>query len=134
MRTDTRREQVYLYRLRTTAEERQRLFCGYMDRAEALAERPEFYATATNNCTTNIVRIIDGGLPRGQRLGRDWRLLISGYADAFAYDIGRLKTRLPFADYKARSLIVRPPDGMIDEDFSVTIRKELPSPPGGAAV
>ena len=122
VRTDIRRERVYLYRLRTTPEERKRLFGGYMDRATALAERPEFYNTITNNCTSNIVRIIDHGLPQGKRLGLSWRLLFSGYADAFAYDVGRLKGRLPFAELKKRSLIVRPADATIEEDYSAAIR------------
>ncbi len=126
VRTDTRREQVYLYRLRTEGDERKRLFRGYMERAEALAERPEFYDTVFNNCTSNIAKIIDGGLPRGQRLGRNWRLLLSGYADAFAYDIGRLNNRMPFAELKARSLIERPPGATIDDDFSASIRAALP--------
>ena len=51
-----RRERVFLYNLRITPEERRRLFGGYMDRATALAEQPEFYNTLTNNCTSNIVR------------------------------------------------------------------------------
>jgi hypothetical protein len=101
-----------------------------MDRATALAERPEFYNTLTNNCTSNIVRIIDRGLPRGQRLGASWRLLFSGYADAFAYDAGRLQGSLPHAELKRRSLIVRPADAVIGEDFSVTIRL---TPPTAAA-
>jgi hypothetical protein len=122
VRTDIRRERVYLYRLRTTPEERKRLFGGYMARATALAEHPEFYNTITNNCTSNIVRIINRGLPRGKRLGLSWRLLFSGYADAFAYDIGRLRGRLPFAELKRRSLIVRPADAQIGEDYSAEIR------------
>jgi hypothetical protein len=126
VRTDIRRERVYLYPLRITPEETRRLFGGYMDRATGLAARPEFYNTVTNNCTSNIVRIIDRGLPRGKRLGLSWRLLFSGYADAFAYDIGRLKGRLPFAELKRRSLIVRPPDAEIGEDYSAEIRARRP--------
>jgi hypothetical protein len=125
VRTDIRRERVYLYPLRITLEETRRLFGGYMDRATALAERPEFYNTVTNNCTSNIVRIIDRGLPRGKRLGLSWRLLFSGYADALAYDIGRLRGRLPFAELKKRSLIVRPADATIGEDYSAAIRDAL---------
>jgi hypothetical protein len=123
VRTDIRRERVYLYPLRITPEETSRLFGGYMDRATALAERPEFYNTVTNNCTSNIVRIIDRGLPRGKRLGLSWRLLFSGYADAFAYDVGRLKGRLPFTELKQRSRIVRAEDAVIGEDFSAEIRQ-----------
>jgi Domain of unknown function (DUF4105) len=123
VRTDIRRERVYLYPLRTTPEERKRLFGGYMARATTLAERPEFYNTITNNCTSNIVRIINGGLPRGKRLGVSWRLLFSGYADAFAYDVGRLRGRLPFAELKRRSLIVRPANAQVGEDYSAEIRR-----------
>jgi hypothetical protein len=123
VRTDIRRERVYLYSLRITPEERKRLFGGYMDRATALAERPEFYNTITNNCTSNIVRIINRGLPRGKRLGLSWRLLFSGYADAFAYDVGRLMGKLPFAELKRRSRVARPEGATIGEDFSAAIRR-----------
>lgn len=128
VRTDIRREAVYLYRLRTTVDERRRLFRGYMDRAAKLSRKPEFYNTVFNNCTSNIVSLIDAGLPRGKRLGMNWRLLFSGYADAFAYDIGRLKSRMPFAELKARSLIVRPAGAVIGEDFSAAIRSGSPAP------
>jgi len=123
VRTDIRRERVYLYPLRITPDETKRLFRGYMNRAATLAGRPEFYNTLTDNCTSNIVRIIDRGLPRGQRLGASWRLLFSGYADAFAYDAGRLAGDGPFAELKQRSLIVRPANAVIGEDFSAEIRE-----------
>jgi hypothetical protein len=122
VRTDVRRERVFLYRLRITPEETRRLFGGYMDRATALAERPEFYNTVTNNCTSNIVRIINRGMPRGKRLGLSWRLLFSGYADAFAYDAARIVGDPPFAAVKRQSRIVRPPDAAMGEDFSRAIR------------
>jgi hypothetical protein len=122
VRTDIRRERVFLYRLRISPEETRRLFGGYMDRASGLAERPEFYNTLTNNCTSNIVRIIDRGLPRRQRLGLSWRLLFSGYADAFAYDAGRIAGEGAFAELKRQSRIARPPDAVIGEDFSAAIR------------
>jgi hypothetical protein len=122
VRTDVRRERVFLYKLRITPEETRRLFGGYMDRATALAERPEFYNTLTNNCTSNIVRIIDRGQPHRQRLGLSWRLLFSGYADEFAYGIGRIRGDVPFMALKQLSRIVRPADAAIDEEFSATIR------------
>jgi hypothetical protein len=125
VRTDVRREQVFLYKLRIAPEETRRLFGGYMDRATALAERPEFYNTLTNNCTSNIVRIINRGLPRRQRLGLSWRLLFSGYADEFAYDVGRLAGDMPFAELKRGSRIARPADATIGERFSKEIRSAL---------
>jgi hypothetical protein len=129
VRTDIRREEVYLYQLRTTADERRRLFRGYMERAAKLAREPEFYNTVFNNCTSNIVSLIDGGLPRGERLGMSWRLLFSGYADEFAYDIGRLKSRTTFAELKRRSLVVRQANAVIGADFSAAIRSGSPALP-----
>jgi hypothetical protein len=123
VRTDVRRERVFLYNLHITPEETRRLFGGYMDRATALAERPEFYNTLVNNCTSNIVRIIDRGLPKAQRLGLSWRLLFSGYADAFAYDVRRLAGDGPFTELKRRSRIVRADEATIGEDFSAAIRE-----------
>ena len=81
------------------------LMVDVLGRVNQIAAKPEFYNTLTNNCTSNIVRIIDRGLPRSQRLGLSWRLLFSGYADAFAYDVGRLAGDGPFAELKRRSRI-----------------------------
>jgi Domain of unknown function (DUF4105) len=55
LRTDIRREEVYLYRIQAPAEARRRLFLSYVSRVHALAERPEFYNTLTSNCTTNVL-------------------------------------------------------------------------------
>ena len=133
VRTDVRREDVYLYRLRTTPEERRRLFLGYMDRVAALSRRPEFYNTALNNCTTNIIALINGGLPKDQRLRMDWRVVFSGHVDEFGYGIERFRTRLPFAELKERSRIVRTDDSVIGDDYSSAIRRGLPPPLGSLA-
>ena len=58
-----------------------------------------------------------------------WRVLLSGYFPAYAYDLGSLDTRLPFAELKARSLIngkAHAADG--DLAFSARIREGLPRP------
>ena len=51
-----------------------------------------------------------------------WKLLASGYADSYAYDLGRLNQDLPFAELKRRSLITRPPGANIAPAFSSDIR------------
>jgi hypothetical protein len=129
VRTNYRRpeEQVYLYRTRARPENARRLFREYVDRINRLRERPEFYNTATTNCTTDVwmlVRTLAGGLPL------DWRVLLSGYFPEYAYDLGSLDTDLPFAKLKAISLVNdkahaagRAPD------FSERIREGLPRPP-----
>jgi hypothetical protein len=45
---------VYLYPIRTTRERIRTLFLEMLARSNALATKPEFYNTLTNNCTSNV--------------------------------------------------------------------------------
>jgi Domain of unknown function (DUF4105) len=63
VRTDIRREQVYLYRLSLSPQLREGLFISYVDKVNQLASRPEWYNTVADNCTTGI-------LNRAQHVGR----------------------------------------------------------------
>ena len=56
VRTNHRREAVYLYRLNTSADDARRLLMIYLERINELAEQPEFYHLLSNSCTINIVR------------------------------------------------------------------------------
>ena len=46
--------EVYLYRSTATPEQARELFVDVMKRVDKLIDKPEFYNTVTNNCTTNI--------------------------------------------------------------------------------
>jgi hypothetical protein len=61
-------------------------------------------------------------------------VLLSGYFPAYAYDLGSLDTRVPFAELKARSLI-NDKAHAADKDsaFSSRLREGLPQPPVRAA-
>jgi Domain of unknown function (DUF4105) len=129
VRTNYRRpeELVYLYRTRASPEAARRLFLEYISAINRLREQPEFYNTLTTNCTTDVwslVRALSDQFPL------DWRVLLSGYFPAYAYDLGSLDTRLPFQDLKARSLINdKAHVADHDPDFSERIRAGLPRPP-----
>jgi hypothetical protein len=125
VRTDIRREQVYLYRLRLSPQVRERLFVSYVDKVNQLVSRPEWYNTVTDNCTTGI-------LNRANTLGDiryNWRVLLSGYAAEYAYSLGLLNPEQTFADLRRESLIERPPGATINATFSQDIRKGLPLSP-----
>ena len=122
VRTDIRGERVYLYRLNTTAQQRQALFLSYMDSVERLALRPEWYNSLTDNCTTGLLARSDGLFD----LPYDWRLLVSGYAPEYAYSLGLLDTSRSFADLHEQSLIGRPPGSRIGRAYSQDIRQGLP--------
>ena len=53
-------------------------------------------------------------------------VLLSGYADRYAYELHRLNDNLPFAELKRRSLIHRDQVPEIDPGFSAAIRSGLP--------
>src|SRR5687768_5857427 len=55
LRTNIRGDEVYVYPIKTTQDKIRRLFVQMLERANRLAEKPEFYNTVLNNCTTNIL-------------------------------------------------------------------------------
>lgn len=126
VRAIDRGEQVYLYRLRMPPERARGLLLDYVQAMNRLAVEPEFYNSATTNCTTQIgVHVRD----TGTALPRSWKLLLSGYAPEYAYELGSLDTRMPFAELRRRSLIVDAAKAAADApDFSARIRQGLPDP------
>ena len=60
-----------------------------MHRVDKLYHEPEFYNTLTNNCTTNIRNEINQLHPG--RVPYDFRVLLPGYSDELAYDLGLIE-------------------------------------------
>lgn len=131
VRTDIRRERVYLYRLNLSAQVRQRLFISYVDAIHDLIRHPQWYNTLTDNCTTGILARAGARL----RYRLDWRVILSGHTAAMAYDMNLLgpydSTHLPdFAALHEASHIIRPPGATPGPDYSIAIRASLPPPEG----
>ncbi|MFK3736979.1 DUF4105 domain-containing protein [Massilia sp. TN1-12] len=128
-RSNVRKEDVYMYRLRATPAQLRTLFKAYLERAERLRRQPEFYNTLTSNCTTivfDLARQIDPGLPL------DIRLLLSGHVDEYAYDQHALTPGVPFAELRRRAYIderARRADRDDSRSFSQAIRVGIPGVP-----
>jgi hypothetical protein len=127
VRTNHRKEEVFLYRILTTPEGARRLFRIYLERINELADRPEFYHLLTNSCTINIVRYANAA----GRSGRfEFRHLLNGLIDAYLYSAGWLDTTLPFDELRRRSRINDAAQAAGDApDFSERIRAGLPTMP-----
>ena len=129
VRTNYRRpeERAYVYQTRMNPTNARLLFLEYVRRINQLKERPEFYNTLTTNCTTDVwalARALSDQVPL------DWRVLLSGYFPEYAYDLGSLDSRQPFAQLKARSLINDEAHAADQHPgFSARIRAGLPRPP-----
>lgn len=126
LRTNYRRETVYLYQTALSASSARLLLLDYLHELNRLNNKPAWYNALTYNCTTGI-RIHAKNTNLAQQL--DWRILLNGYADQLAYERGLLDNSLPFAELKKHSEINSNAQAA-DQDpaFSKRIRDSLPNP------
>jgi len=103
LRTEVRKVDVYLYPILATPPQVQKVFLAAVARVNEIARQPEFYDTITNNCTTNIVDLINELRPGA--IPQDIRVLLPGHSDRLAYDLGLLAVQGPFDQIKASSRI-----------------------------
>jgi hypothetical protein len=113
---------VYLYPIRAPREKIREMFVDMLERANALRAAPEFYNTATNNCTSNVVdhvnRVAPGTVPTG------FKTIVPGYTDEVAHRLGLIDSTITLDEARrrhrvndrARQFAGRP-------DFSVRIRE-----------
>lgn len=124
LRTNHRRDPVYLYPVQASRERIEQVFVSMLRRANRLRERPEHYNTLTNNCMTSIVRHVNELVPG--RVPWSYKVLLPGYSDELAYTLGLINTDLPFPEAKRRFRI---DDDALRaggrEDFSQLIRQRL---------
>lgn len=126
LRTRHRDADVYLYRTVATPDKSQELFRDVMSRVNELAVKPEFYDTITNNCTTNLVRHVNRILPN--RVPWSVEVMLPGFSDRYAYELGILDRTVPFHDLKRRAWINDLSEQHYDDpDYSKKIRKRLTS-------
>ncbi|MAG57364.1 MAG: hypothetical protein CMJ83_13810 [Planctomycetes bacterium] len=122
LRSNHRKEDVYLYRTTCSPAESRLLMKAMLDETTRLRERPVFYNTVTRSCTSSIVRHVNEVLPRKIPWWR--RRLMNGYDDRRAYDHGWLANDLPFDELKRRARIgERARASADDADFSERIRQ-----------
>jgi hypothetical protein len=99
LRTNFRRDPVYLYPVRTTPEKMRRVFVEMLERANQLEARPEFYNSLTNNCTTNIVGHVNTIAPHSVPFS--YKVVLPAYSDQLAYELRLIPTELPFETVRA---------------------------------
>src|SRR4029077_6402375 len=125
VRTNYRKEMVYLYHLNSSPDAVRRLFMIYLERINELADRPEYYHLLSNSCTINIIRYANAA----GRAGRfDIRHLLNGLIDKYLSESGRVDTTRPFDELRRLSRIDEAAQAADDApDFSDRIRVSLPT-------
>jgi hypothetical protein len=94
---------VYLYHSKATPRQARELFLDVLRRVNKLAREPEFYDTLTNNCTTNIRRHINHLKP--DKVPYDYRVLLPGYSDRLAYDLGLIERHGSYEETRLRARV-----------------------------
>jgi hypothetical protein len=124
LRTNYRKgEEVYLFRTSVKPETARHIFVQYLQRANSLHQRPEWYNALTNNCTTNIAVSAAEAQRRPVRL--DWRVLLNGKVDEMMYEHGTLSTGgLSFPALKEQARVNAAAEAAGDSsEFSKLIRQ-----------
>lgn len=117
-------EDVYVYRLHGPIENGRRLFLEYIHRINSLKQKPEFYNTLTDNCTTGIWMNtrVNPGHP-----ALSWKILASGYVPEYLHEAGRLAPGTPFDELQRKAHVnARAQAADQAEDFSARIRTGIP--------
>lgn len=123
LRAVHRKDDVYLYPVKTTPEKARALFLSMVSRAEKLRTEPEFYNTLFSNCTTNIAR--HANEISTNRIPWDFRLILPEHSDLLAYKLGLLD--IPDSPEKVRGeyrINDRAEKFINDPNFSHRIRNQ----------
>ncbi|MEY2664418.1 MAG: hypothetical protein RIT04_226 [Candidatus Parcubacteria bacterium] len=122
LRTNYRKDTVYLYPVTVTIDKMRLLFVDMLTRANNLREEPEFYNTLTSTCTTNIASHINDISPN--KIPRDLRLLLPENSDELAYELGFIDNSVPLEELRKKHLINEKAELHAESpDFSKLIRE-----------
>jgi len=133
VRTNYRREDIYLYRMTVTPAQARGRFLEYLHSLDGMRLNPRWYNAITTNCTTSI-RVQHSP---ADRLPWDWRILLNGKGDEMMFENHMIVTGgLPFAELRKKALInAAAMAADKSPEFSRLIREGLPGfalPPGRA--
>ena len=122
LRTNYRKDNVYMYPTRIDQAHAKQLFLSMVNRVNELHDKPEFYNLITNTCTTNIVSHVNE--ISEVKVPFSYRVLMPGYSDKLAYDLGLLDTTLPYDEIRAKyGINAKAMEYATSSDFSVKVRE-----------
>ncbi|AHD00414.1 DUF4105 domain-containing protein [Leisingera methylohalidivorans] len=124
-RTNARGENVQLFRIDVSPETARTLLMQYVDAANSLAARPEWYNSLTTNCSTVVMTMIRAF---ADEVPLDWRVLANGYLPDYAWEQGVLDQTRTIGELRALGSItpIAQAHG-VTPDYSAVIREGVPA-------
>ena len=126
LRTNYRKDEVFMYPIKTSNDNIKKLFVSALKRAEKLNNFPEFYNTFTNTCTTSILEHVNPLRIDNWNSIINWskQIFLPSHSDRIAFDLWFIDTELSLEEareyYKINELAEKYWD---EENFSKLIRK-----------
>ena len=123
LRTNYRKDQVYMYPVRATKSEIALFFRSLLIRSDKLAREPEFYNTLWNACSTSLLN--HANALRNNKLSWNLNVLLPSHSDEMIYNVGLIDTKLPLdqaRSYYRVDELARSVSGEVN--FSSLLRKE----------
>jgi hypothetical protein len=122
LRAVINRDVTEVYPVTASPEHIRQMFVAMLERANALRERPEFYNTATSNCTSNLVEHVNAIAPR--TIPHGIKTILPGYADEVARAVGFIDRTLSVSEARQRYRVNdRAKAAWGHSDFSLAIRR-----------
>jgi hypothetical protein len=90
LRSNYRKDQVYMYPMKASDEGARNLFLSMIDHMNKLQTQPEFYNTVFNNCTTNIASHVNQVAPG--HVPWSFALVLPKNSDKLALELGLIDT------------------------------------------
>ncbi len=121
VRTEIRKEPVFLYRFNLSPERCRFYLQELIDAANDTHKNPKFYNVIFANCTTSL----RAQIPEEERRDFDYRIILNGYLDSYLHEKNAFVTNgLSFKDYNQQAHI-NEAAGKVTErkKFSTAIRE-----------
>ena len=116
---------VYMYPIKVSKEKAKALFLDMLNKVNELKDKPEFYNTITNNCTSALVKHVNNIADPEAQIGFSWKYVLPAYAGNLAYDMGLINDTGTFEELQKKYSIKAKAISCQDVvDFSKCIRSE----------
>jgi len=121
VRTDVRKEHIYLYPTVATPKKAKDLFRLIAADVNAIRTRPTFYNTFLNNCTNALTRRVED--ISEIKFPLTYKTILPGYIDEVLYKIKVIPHDKPFGEIKKEHFVNNGKVNRQDVDYSEQLRK-----------
>lgn len=121
VRTDIRKERIYIYPTVATPQKSKDLFLLLVEDINNIYIQPAFYNTLFNNCTNVITRRVED--ISDIKFPFTYKTILPGFMDEILYEIKLIPTNKAFIEIKNYYLIDNRKVNRNDADYSNQIRK-----------